>query len=219
MIMTELNIIQQSKTGHIPDITGEGLLHQSAPAWKTWIPENPVIVLGASQKAEKEINISRVLQNKIPVYKRSGGGGTVLLSPRGMCYGFLFPRKKKWGIQDYYKMGSGVLQSVLKEHLGLNALPKGISDLSIENRKILGCSLYMPRGHALYLAAVLVQNDSAAISEYLQHPSLEPDYRSGRSHSDFLTYIDELVSQNITPQQICEWCDIELEKLADRVQE
>ena len=64
---------------------------------------------------------------------------------------------------------------------------RGISDLALGDRKILGTSLYRRRKILFYQASLLVENDLALFDRYLRYPSKVPDYREGRSHLDFCT--------------------------------
>jgi lipoate-protein ligase A len=97
---------------------------------------------------------------------------------------------------------------VLREHYGLELVERGISDLAHEGpaglRKVMGCSLYMPRDFALYLASLLVRPDYGEIARYLAHPSREPDYRAGRGHEDFLVGLDALVGRPLEAAEVSE---------------
>jgi lipoate-protein ligase A len=83
---------------------------------------------------------------------------------------------------------------------------RGISDLAHAGpsglRKVAGCSLYMPRDFALYLASIMVRPDYGEIEAYLSHPSREPDYRGGRRHSDFIVGLEELASRSLPPAEV-----------------
>jgi lipoate-protein ligase A len=191
------------------DPMGESLLESVKP-FKVWIPQAYGVVLGNSQKVEKECNIAALQADNIPLYKRRGGGGTVLLSPKGFCYGIRFEKIKHKQIHDYFYEGNQVLTEVLKEY-NIEACSKGISDVAVLGKKVLGCSLYMPKNSVLYLASVLVENDLEAIEKYLVHPSREPDYRQGRVHSEFLTNINTLSDGQISLKKIVHDVKINLE--------
>jgi len=68
---------------------------------------------------------------------------------------------------------------------GLGA--RGISDITIGNRKILGSAMRNTHGSLIYQAVLNVSEDPRLFETYLRHPRREPDYRTGRSHSDFVT--------------------------------
>jgi hypothetical protein len=78
------------------------------------------------------------------------------------------------------------------ERLGIKgAHVRGLGDVAIGERKILGSSLYANRKVALYQGSLLVDPDLSLIPIYLPHPSKEPDYRRGRNHLDFVTSLAE----------------------------
>jgi lipoate-protein ligase A len=194
-----------------PDLTGEALRYGDL-GFKVWEPKTTLVVLGNSQEATSELNTTLVLEDNIPVYKRIGGGGAVVLSPGTLCYALALPKMPAWQIADYFNSGSGVLKHCLKRHLNLNCEAKGISDLSVANKKIMGCSMYMPRDRVLYLASVLVEDRLDLIDRYLAHPSAEPDYRAGRSHREFLTNLRTLSNISFTLNDLKNWIETEIKE-------
>jgi lipoate-protein ligase A len=72
--------------------------------------------------------------------------------------------------------------------LGIENLnSKGISDLSIGDKKIMGSSMYLKGNDLFYHAVLNVSEEVSLISKYLKHPKKEPDYRKGRPHNEFVT--------------------------------
>jgi lipoate-protein ligase A len=179
-----------------PYPTGEDLLDPAASPFRAWIPEKPLIVLGNSQSPDIELNAEIVRADGIPVYQRKGGGGTVFLDSGCVCLAIKFPKRTDWGIKDYFQAGNGLLTNVVRDFFGINAGPRGISDLAVNisgtDKKISGSSLYMPRDCALYLASVLVTARLADWDRYLRHPSREPGYRGGRTHGEFVVNLGDL---------------------------
>ena len=76
-----------------------------------------------------------------------------------------------------------------------NLSMKGISDISIGNKKILGSSIYLRKNTLFYHAVLNISESVDVISKYLKHPTKEPDYRKGRSHKEFVT---SLLSEGYT---------------------
>jgi lipoate-protein ligase A len=191
------------------DPTGERLLDRKTRPWEAWIPPYPALVLGNSQAPERELNVTAVLRDGIPVHKRIGGGGAVLLSPGCVCLALRFRRRKSASIQDYFALGSAVIAAVARERLGLDLVLRGISDLACAtpegDKKVAGSSLYLPRDFALYLVSILIDPDLGRIAEYLGHPSKEPDYRAGRAHGEFLAGWAGLSGRPVRPQQALRW--------------
>lgn len=64
---------------------------------------------------------------------------------------------------------------------------QGTCDLTLNNRKFSGNSLRVARNHILYHGTILHSADLGLIARCLATPPRQPDYRDGRTHSDFIT--------------------------------
>ena len=152
-----------------------------------WIPDKNYIVLGRSNKPELALNISNVNNDNIKVYKRPSGGQTVVLSPKTLVISVKTQIAKEINTQKYFSQINQKIIDTLSL-MGVQQLAqKGISDISIRDKKILGSSIYL-RKHILFYHAVLnICESPDFISKYLKHPGKEPDYRKHRSHKEFIT--------------------------------
>jgi lipoate-protein ligase A len=91
--------------------------------------------------------------------------------------------------REYFQAVNGLFREALG---GLGIEParisdRGISDLAIGERKILGSSIYRRRLTLFYQGSLLVDNDLKLFDRYLGFPSRVPDYRRGRGHGEFCT--------------------------------
>ncbi|MFK7872860.1 MAG: hypothetical protein AB8C84_06760 [Oligoflexales bacterium] len=163
-------------------------------SFKVFIPQSPIVVLG-NGNGKQEVYLDRCAENDIPVFRRCGGGGAVILHP-----GCLVVSVGAW-VQDPYKndfyfklLNQSLIDTIfLLSHLELQQ--KGISDLAYGVKKVAGTSLFRSRRYLLYQASILVKSHSDLMGEYLPHPSKEPDYRKQRCHKDFVVGLDELNSE------------------------
>ncbi|HEX2612040.1 MAG TPA: hypothetical protein VHO02_00410 [Fibrobacteria bacterium] len=198
--------------------TGEDAGHAAGTPYRTWIPEKPLIVLGYSQDPKAELNTEVIVADGIPVYKRRGGGGAVYLDAGCVCVAWRIPKREALGIHDYFGAGNSAVARALRGAFGIEAGPRGISDLAVPtpagSRKILGSSLHLPREHALYLASILVDTSVAKLDRYLRHPTREPDYRGGRTHADFVVNLAEL-GAGVTPEKVREAVEQEIKMMND----
>lgn len=159
-------------------------------AYRLWEPEQVVIVLGRSNKAAVEVYEERCQDDDIPIVRRRGGGGTVLLSPGIIVISLVKQVQRQFFFQEYFWQINNLIIAALQS-LGIEGLSQqGHSDICLQDRKILGSSLYGSKNLIFYTASLMVANDLALIDRYLKHPSQEPDYRRGRSHREFLTTIN-----------------------------
>jgi lipoate---protein ligase len=122
------------------------------------------------------------------IIKRISGGGTVLLAPGMLVWTLLIPTQSfcinqtKW-----FKVLSGWITGILSD-LGIkSAGVKGVSDITIDNKKICGTALYIGANKILYHGTLLIDIDPFIFEKYLKIPDRMPDYRQSRSHSDFVT--------------------------------
>jgi len=171
---------------------GESLFDQNTPPLRVWVPKKPVVVLGISQKPEKEIFLERTRAAGVPVFRRRGGGGCVVLDEGCVCIGMRQPRREEHNLTHHLAHSSRVIQEVLNRHWDLEVKIEENHDLTLHGRKFLGCSLYMPRDYALYLCVILVKRSSLeSIRDFLPMPSRMPSHRDTRSHDDFLIPLED----------------------------
>jgi lipoate-protein ligase A len=149
-----------------------------------------VVVLGRSIDT-REIDQDACRRDGVPVVRRAGGGGAVVLSRGVVVISAAGITSLPYQLREHMNGINRVLIAILEE-LGVQALSiRGISDIALGDRKILGSSLYRKRDVVLYQGSLLVDPDFSLMDRYLRHPRREPDYRRGRSHRDFVTSLRE----------------------------
>ena len=95
--------------------------------------------------------------------------------------------EKPPGSKDFFRSINDLLIACLSEAGLSNIKYKGISDLAVNDKKILGSSIYRKPGMLFYHAVLNYGESPEYIASYLKHPVREPDYRQGRHHSEFIT--------------------------------
>ena len=161
----------------------------------TWVPKSSLVVLGSSNKADIEVKELACEEDGVPILKRYGGGGTVVLHS-----GCVVVSLGIWVSQFYYndryfrKINDAVIHTLAAEWREFSGLTQdGLSDLTFGERKIAGTSLFRSRNYLLYQASILVDARVDLMERYLKHPSREPDYRAGKSHRNFVAGLNEYV--------------------------
>lgn len=151
-----------------------------------WEPERTEAVLGAGTP-ETDVDLARCAADGVPVYRRRGGGGAVVLAPGCLVITAVYEAsRRRFPTQWIGPIAEAVARAL--RGLGLrDAQVRGMGDVALGDRKVLGSSLYANREVALYQGSLLVDPDLSLLARYLPHPSREPDYRRGRSHAEFLT--------------------------------
>jgi lipoate---protein ligase len=168
-----------------------GAIQQKKPFVFSYTQEACEIVHGPSCIVPDEIHIANCKAESVPVIERRGGGGTVVLS-KGMCIliavGF---RDGRHALPIFNSIHSSLIK--LLESFGIkNLKQQGTSDITINDHKILGSSLYLGSKPQLYYyqSCLMVSSDIHLLNRYLKHPPREPDYRKSREHNSFCTTLD-----------------------------
>mgnify|MGYP000876396949 CR=1 FL=1 len=169
--------------------------------FNAFIPQASYVSLGASNKEETSTFIEACQNDGVAIFKRQSGGEAVFLSPNCAIYSHILVCDKLPKSSDYFNDNLNLVQRSL-EALDVTAVErKGISDLCIAGKKILGCAIYRRQNFLMYQAVINVCEDPLLIQRYLKSPQREPDYRQQRSHADFVTSLRR-EGFNITPLQL-----------------
>jgi lipoate---protein ligase len=158
---------------------------------KVWIPESTCIVLGQSNTVDNALNIESVLQDNISVYKRPSGGQTVVLTSETIIISVIIITAGFNNPKYYFQFYNQKIIDALRSIGVGNLCYKGISDIAVGEKKILGSSIYRRKEKLLYHAVLNVGESAETFERYLKHPVKEPDYRQGRKHSKFVTSLRE----------------------------
>ena len=171
----------------------ESMKRSNLPEFKVYPFPFKAIVAGQGSNLAEEIKLSLCREDKIPVYRRMGGGCSVFLDPGNLIVSIAFPAQGFSGIQRLFNQCNGLLIRGFNS-LGLTGLYQdGISDLVMDNRKVGGASFYRTKGFGYYAAAILVSPDLSLMEKYLHHPPRQPAYRRNRPHREFVTRLDRFL--------------------------
>jgi lipoate-protein ligase A len=142
-----------------------------------------------------EVNVAQCEADRVPILKRYGGGGTVVL--HGGCAVVSLGCWVQQPFQNrfyFWHINQAVISALSARWPQLAGLAQdGLSDLVFGSAKVAGTSLFRSRNYLLYQASILIDCRVGVIERYLLHPSREPEYRQGRSHRSFLQGLDALI--------------------------
>ena len=175
---------------HEPTVNEELLtqhLSHGRPVLRVYEPREICAVLGAAGKPEKDLILDNLAAEGIPWRFRRGGGGTVVLSPGQAVLALATKVDSPFRNREYASEINSWFVEALSSLGVAGVQPRGISDLAIGERKILGTSIYRTRLVLFYQASLLVTNDISLFTRYLAEPSHVPDYRGKRGHEEFCT--------------------------------
>ena len=159
---------------------------------RLWQPNKVFVVLGHGSQWRQEVDASACAADGIPVLRRCSGGGTVLQGAGCLNYSLILR-------QDNFA-GAGVraaFEFVLDRHrscfeplIGSPVSIKGISDLTLGERKFSGNAQYRKRQYVLVHGTFLLNFDLCSMGRFLKVPIKQPDYRRQRGHHDFLVNLE-----------------------------
>jgi lipoate---protein ligase len=175
---------------------------------RTWEPASVSVVLGRGNSREREVRERACEEDAVPVLRRLGGGGAVVLAPGCLVVSVAKVVEREFDA-SYLLKAAALLGSCLEAVTGLAPVLRGTGDLCLGDRKVLGSSLYRRRRLLFYQASLLVCADLSLFDRYLKHPSREPEYRRGRSHGDFVMNLRD-AQPGVTCRRLSERLEEEL---------
>ena len=158
---------------------------------RTWQPANDFVVVGRSNQVETEVDVARCRSAGIRIYRRSSGGGAVVVGPGCLAYALALPLTEELRSSGVAVVTRTVMETIASR---LAVVMPGItvcgtSDLVVADRKFSGNSQRWLRQAFLHHGTILFDFNLAQIGQLLKPPSRQPDYRSGRVHTEFVTNI------------------------------
>ncbi|MBP9706229.1 MAG: hypothetical protein KBD78_01195 [Oligoflexales bacterium] len=172
--------------------------------FKVLIPQSTMVVLGSANSAEKECQVEACKLDGVPILKRYGGGGTVVLYPGCIVISLGVWVKNIYHNDKYFKsINQAIIRALASYNSRFSKLTQnGISDIVHGEKKIAGTSIFRSRNYLLYQASLIWSLDIELIERYLQHPSREPAYRNKKSHRDFLSDLKSMISSPVESDAI-----------------
>lgn len=145
------------------------------------------VILGYSSRPEDELNIPNILKDNVKIFRRKGGGCSVVLLEGMIIISVGYKTLMYHGFTEAMQMINSRIIRALTSAGIINVSIAGVSDLVINAKKILGCSLYKGKEFSIYHGSLVIDSDLSLVDRYLKHPPREPEYRKGRKHSEFMT--------------------------------
>ena len=161
-----------------------------------WQSPQIFVVVGYANKVTAEVNVEQCEAEKIPIFRRCSGGGTVLQGAGCLNYALILqmtpdsPLSEITGANKYIMdRNREAIQSVTGKSLSIQV--QGHTDLAARGsspifRKFSGNSQRRHKNFLLFHGTFLLNFDLELVEKYLKFPSRQPDYRADRSHGKFL---------------------------------
>ena len=162
-----------------------------------WESRDHFVVVGYANRIANEVNVAACEKQGIPILRRCSGGGTVLQGPGCLNYTLVLRitdsnslRNISTANQFIMERNRAAIESLFPKSAIRNSKFEisigGFTDLTIGGRKFSGNSQRRRKNFLLFHGTFLLDFNLSLISDFLQMPSKQPDYRQGRNHGEFL---------------------------------
>lgn len=156
-----------------------------------WEPTTYFVVVGFGNSVLTEVNSDLCRQEKVPIFRRCSGGGTVVQGSGCLNYSLIL-NVNSVALSTVTGANRLIMErqrSALEELLKQPVSIQGHTDLTLDRIKFSGNAQRRKKTHLLFHGSFLLQFDIPLIEKLLTMPSRQPDYRGNRSHEKFLTNI------------------------------
>lgn len=156
---------------------------------RLWESPDFAVVVGRSSSVSQEVDAEFCATKGMPVLRRCSGGASVLVGPGCLMYSLVLSYELRPALRMIEEAHAFVLERVagcLDAICPGEIAHRGISDLTLRDRKVSGNSLRCKRGHLLYHGTLLYDFPLELIGSCLRTPPRQPDYRAGRKHLEFV---------------------------------
>ncbi len=171
-----------------------------------WEPRETFVVVGYANKISTEVNVAACEKKNVPIFRRCTGGGTVVQMRGGLNYSLILRIDESGETRNITSANQFIMEKnraaiegeVRSQKSEVRISVRGHTDLAltihnsslITPKKFAGNSQRRRKNYLLFHGTLLLDCDLDLISELLLMPSLEPDYRAHRPHSDFVTNLN-----------------------------
>ena len=159
----------------------------AGPRLRVWQPTRVAVVLGRANKPEREVRLDVCRADGVPVLRRLGGGGAVVLGPGCLVVSLARRVVRPTALAEHMGFAVEAIAGWVRGLGGPQLVTRSHGDLCAGERKVLGSSAFRRRDLFFYQGSLLVDLDLGLVERYLRHPSREPEYRRGRAHREFLS--------------------------------
>src|SRR5215475_14339029 len=163
--------------------------HAETEVLRFWAPADYFVVVGYANKVASEVNVKYCQENRIPIFRRCSGGGTVLQGLGCLNYSLILRLENSGPLSGIHSTNHFILgrnKEALAGVVNTSIQLQGDTDLSLNGRKFSGNSQRRKRCALLFHGCFLLHLDISLVEQVLPMPSREPAYRMGRSHADFV---------------------------------
>lgn len=172
-----------------------------------WESPVPAVVVGYGQSVDREVDRRACEVDRVALLRRCSGGGTVVQGPGCLSYALILKQERDSALQTIAGANAWIMERqcrALARGLGRGVSVCGTTDLVTGGRKFSGNAQRRRRQALLFHGTFLLHFDLPALSRWLRFPSLQPEYRAGRPHEDFVANLG-LAAEGVMAVLAEEW--------------
>ena len=181
---------------------------KSPECLRIWESPHRFVVLGVAQQVRQEIFEEHCREDQIPILRRCSAGGCVLQGPGCLNYVLVLSQAERPEIRNLHDSYRYILGRLCRSlhRCAVQATHSGISDLSLNERKVSGSAQKRRARFILHHGTLLYDADPALMTRYLREPMDRPAYRGERTHDAFVYTIP--LSRDALRTAVCAAFDI-----------
>lgn len=151
---------------------------------------SPSVIVGKHQNTLSEINLDYLQKNKIPVYRRLSGGGTVYHDFGNVNY-CIIENGEPGHLVDFIRATTPVVEAL--KNYGVDARHGKRNDLLSGYKKISGNACHIYKSRAMHHGTLLFNSDLNQLTESLKADATKFQDKSVKSVRSEVVNISELV--------------------------
>lgn len=173
----------------------------------------PTVVIGKSQNAYAEVELSYAKENGIHVCRRITGGGAVYHDFGNVNYTFIAPRSDA-EVLDYAYFTKPIINALAK--FGLRAELSGRNDILCEGKKFSGNAQHASSEKILHHGTLLFNTDTGVLSSVLRTDKEKLEFNAVKSHKSRVVNLKTLLGGDMTAKDFMDALESEILKNAER---
>ncbi len=155
---------------------------------RLWELAQAAVIVGRSSRLAEEVCLDECRRRRVEIARRPSGGAAIVAGPGCLMYSLILGYEHRPHLR-HLDQAHGFVLGKLAEAIGRQVpgvAHRGTSDLAVGDRKFSGNSLRCKRNWFVYHGTLLYAADLESIESLLGAAPRQPEYRSGRSHGQFV---------------------------------
>ena len=170
-----------------------------------WQPR-PTVVVGNFQNIHEEVDTAYAAKRGIDVVRRMSGGGTVYQDGGSIQYAFIERRDGDIDFARYLAPICRVLNS-----LGIDAVPNGRNDITVDGKKVSGNSQYRVGGRTIHHGTLLFSVDIDEMERATRLPGYKATSKGIKSVRSRVANMADYTEAVKTPEEFMKYLGEKME--------